>query len=258
LRRALVLLLVALGASACSYVTRQAHPYRPAIVDQPGSPESGRELYLRDCAWCHGAAGQGTERAPDLITGSNGPAFTHFMLSSGRMPLDSPQQPSRHRPAAYDPEQIETLVEYVDTFGAEGPAIPEVAEGSLSLGQVLYAENCAACHSPTLIGGALATVSEDETRAVNVPGLRGSSPTEIAEAMLVGPGTMPVFGPDTFTPEEVNAIVSYVEALQEPADRGGAPLGHVGPVTEGAAGWILGLGALLVVSRWIGTKTGDR
>jgi ubiquinol-cytochrome c reductase cytochrome c subunit len=258
MRRALALVALLVAASACSYATRQAHPYRPAIVEQPGSAQSGQELYMRDCAWCHGAAGLGTPRAPDLVTGTNGPAFTHFMLTTGRMPLEYPSQRSVRRPTAYDPEQIEALVEYVDTFGAEGPTIPTVAPGTLSLGQVLYAENCAACHAPTLIGGALATVSEGETRGVTIPGLRHSTPTEIAEAMLVGPGTMPVFGPDTFTPAEVNAIVSYVEALEDPVNRGGTPIGYAGPVTEGAVGWIVGLGLLLIASRWIGTRTGDR
>ena len=258
MRRLLVVVVLLAAASACSYATRQAHPYRPAIVGLPGEPETGRELYMRDCAWCHGAAGLGTPRGPDLVTGTNGPAFTDFMLSTGRMPLAYPQQRSEHRESVYEPAQIEALVSYVDTFGGSGPSIPDVAAGSLSRGQVLYAENCAACHAPTLIGGAFATVSESETRGVTIPDLRASTPTEIAEAMLVGPGAMPVFGPDTFTPDEVNAIVSYVEALEAPVNRGGAPIGYVGPVTEGAVGWIIGLGLLLVASRWIGTRTGDR
>jgi ubiquinol-cytochrome c reductase cytochrome c subunit len=81
---------------------------------------------------------------------------------------------------------------------------------------------------------------------------------EIAEAMRVGPGTMPVFGETAFTDEEVDAIVRYVVYLQEPEDRGGLAIGRVGPVAEGAVGWIVGLGAMLLLARWIGTKTGER
>jgi hypothetical protein len=29
-------------------------------------------------------------------------------------------------------------------------------------------------------------------------------------------------------------------------------------VAEGAVGWIVGLGAMVVLVRWIGTKTGER
>ena len=41
------------------------------------------------------------------------------------------------------------------------------------------------------------------------------------------------------------------------ADPGGIAAGHIGPVSEGAVGWLIGLGLLLGVSRWIGTRTGE-
>jgi ubiquinol-cytochrome c reductase cytochrome c subunit len=261
LRRTLVFVLLALGATACAYATPPPpHPYRPAIVAQPDGADSGEELYLRECAWCHGARGEGTPRAPDIITGTGGAALTDFMLSSGRMPLDYPEQGSRRRPPAFTEAQIASIVDYVSTFDVSGPDVPEVdlELGDLVLGQELYAENCAACHSTTLIGGALTSLEPGTRRTVNAPGLRSSTPTEVAEAMLTGPGAMPVFGSDTFTPQESTSIVRYVNALQDPRDRGGAPLGHVGPVTEGAVAWILGLGALLGVARWIGTRTGEK
>jgi ubiquinol-cytochrome c reductase cytochrome c subunit len=90
------------------------------------------------------------------------------------------------------------------------------------------------------------------------PGLEPSTPIEIAEAMRVGPGTMPVFGEAAFTDDEVDAIVRYVVYLQNPDDRGGLSIGRIGPVAEGAVGWIVGLGAMVVLVRWIGTKTGER
>ena len=33
--------------------------------------------------------------------------------------------------------------------------------------------------------------------------------------------------------------------------------GVIGPVVEGAVGWLVGLGLLLLVIRWIGTKAGE-
>jgi ubiquinol-cytochrome c reductase cytochrome c subunit len=257
-RRALVL-LAALVTPACSYTAGLPEPYRPPGINRVAAPESGRELYLRDCAWCHGAAGGGTERGPDLVSGTNGAAFTDFMLSTGRMPIDSPDDASVRREPAYSQSEIGAITEYVAGLGGPGPDVPAPTPefGDLAGGQLLYLENCAACHSTTLIGGALTTQPSASGGSGNAPSLRHSSAVEIEEAMLVGPGPMPVFGAETFTPNDFDSIVRYVRAQQRPDDRGGAALGHAGPVTEGAVAWILGLGALLAVSRWIGTRTED-
>ncbi|HET7481998.1 MAG TPA: cytochrome c, partial [Actinomycetota bacterium] len=84
-----------------------------------------------------------------------------------------------------------------------------------------------------------------------------SSTTEIAEAIRVGPGTMPRFGSDSLDDSQMNDVVAYVDYLQDSADPGGFSLGRVGPVTEGLVGWVLGLGLLIVVIRWIGTKADE-
>jgi ubiquinol-cytochrome c reductase cytochrome c subunit len=62
---------------------------------------------------------------------------------------------------------------------------------------------------------------------------------------------MPVFGPGTFTNQQVNSIVRYVEYLREPQDPGGFSLGLVGPITEGLIAILVGLGALMLITRWI-------
>ena len=68
---------------------------------------------------------------------------------------------------------------------------------------------------------------------------------------------MPVFSDQTLDTVELNAIVAYAAYLRDPEDRGGADAGHIGPVSEGAVGWILGLGLMLLFARWIGTKRGE-
>jgi ubiquinol-cytochrome c reductase cytochrome c subunit len=260
--RAIVTIVVcatAFGLTGCAYVDREPVPYRAGVVET-GALESGRSLYLRDCAWCHGDRGEGTERAPDLVSGTNGAAFTDFMLSTGRMPVSSSEERTRRRPPAYNAPQIAVIVEYVAGLGGAGPAVPSPTpeEGHLGLGLELYQENCAACHSTTLVGGALAAGREGQARSLIAPDLTQSTPREIAEAMLVGPGAMPVFGEDVFTKEEVDSIVRYVVALQDPKDPGGAPIGHIGPVAEGAVGLLVGVGALIVLIRWIGTRIGEQ
>lgn len=248
--------IAALGA--CAYTSDLTSPYRSQEPVADG-PERGRVLYLRDCAWCHATDGAGTGRGPDLINGTNGPAMTDFMLSTGRMPINDPSEPTRLSPPSYGPAEIEDLVTYVSSLGGQGPPIPVVdpGAGDLALGLQLYQENCAACHSTTGVGGALAAGPDPFDESLIAPALLRSTPVQIAEAMHVGPGTMPVFGRETFSEMEVNSIVRYLGHLQRPEDRGGLPLGHVGPVTEGAIGWLVGVGAALLIIRLIGTRVGE-
>lgn len=251
---------------SCAYVGGQTEPYRPPEAVEEQGPQSGRELYLSDCAWCHGSRGRGTNFGPDLLGGTNGPALTDYVLATGRMPIDTPDEVVRPGEPQYSSEEIKEIVDYVASFGQPGPEIPhpEPEHGDLAHGAELYQENCAACHSTTGIGGALTSGrpsrQEEQTtegEEVLAPPLDKSTPTEVAEAMITGPGTMPVFGEGTFSKEDIDSVVRYVEYLQEPKDEGGQPIGRVGPVAEGAVGWIVGLGVLLLLSRWIGTKIGE-
>jgi hypothetical protein len=64
---------------------------------------------------------------------------------------------------------------------------------------------------------------------------------------------MPAFGEAALTDDQVAAVSAYVEYLDAPTDRGGQPLWHLGPVTEGAMA-LIALGALLLFTRWIGER----
>jgi ubiquinol-cytochrome c reductase cytochrome c subunit len=255
----LFLLLLLLGA--CSYFQGQAAPYRPAGGIVAPGPASGEQLYQRDCAWCHGNRGQGTANGPTLVGG--GPALTDFMLSTGRMPVTSPsQKDALHRDPAYSPQDIAAIVAFVNSFGAGGPDIPVVdtARGNLTEGLNLYQANCAACHSTTGEGGALATGKPGivngyvlSQNGLVAPPLLKATPTQVAEAMRTGPPGMPVFGPSTFPDDQVDSIARYVVALQRAKSPGGFALGRIGPVAEGAVGWLVGLAILVLLTRWIGT-----
>ena len=188
---------------------------------------AGRQLYLTGCSSCHGDAGEGTAKAPTL-TGV-GAASADFFLSTGRMPADRPRAESVRKQPAYFRVQIDQLLAYVASL-APGPEVPrvDVASGDLPLGNQLYANNCAPCHSSAGAGGALG-------HAVVAPNLRRATPTQVAEASRVGPGAMPRFGSDTLDDHEVASIARYVRYLHEPEDRGGAGLGHLGPLPEGSS-----------------------
>jgi ubiquinol-cytochrome c reductase cytochrome c subunit len=245
-RKAFAVLAAGLGIfAACSYAAEAPAPFRPPIaLDE--SPADGRILFMRHCSWCHGGIGSGTERAPEIR--SDGAAAADFMLSTGRMPLEDPDDRMRRSDSVFDAEQIRAIVAYVADL-ASGPAVPEVnpGAGDLALGAELYELNCAACHSTTGIGGALTSGQE-------APSLHLTTPTQTAEAMLTGPGAMPVFGSETFDGREVDSIVAYVDYLKDPDRRGGNDLGRLGPWSEGLVAWVIGLGTCLLVIRTIGTR----
>ena len=217
------------------------------------SPEAlaGRDLYITGCSTCHGLDGSGAAVGPNLL--GVGAASVDFYLSTGRMPLDQPSAQADRKPPAYNPRQIEQIVAYVEHLTAAagkppGPPIPEVdpTHGEIVAGNQLYAQNCAGCHNSAGSGGALG-------HGAYAPLITEATPRQVAEAIRVGPGAMPVFGRDTLSDEDVASIARYVEYLKSPRDVGGAPLGRVGPIPEGLVAWVVGLGAMLAVARWIGT-----
>jgi ubiquinol-cytochrome c reductase cytochrome c subunit len=256
-------LAVALGA--CTYF-REPAPYRPSPTYRTEYPTDadtqavGRRLYQRDCAFCHGDEAEGTSQGPDLTTGANGPALTDFMVRTGRMPIDDPDEPTRRRASDYDEREIDALVAYLDRgIGQTGPGIPVVdpSAGETSRGQSVYQEDCAACHATTGIGGAMLSQRGGTTSGIHIPDLSRSDPTDVAEAVRTGPGAMPRFGPGVIDEDELDDLTRYVEYLHDPDDRGGWPIGRIGPVAEGAIGWILGLGIIVAFIRWVGTKRGE-
>jgi ubiquinol-cytochrome c reductase cytochrome c subunit len=215
----------------------------PADADEAQLVEAGRELYLTACVSCHGVDGVGTDYGPDLKQA--GEASADFYLRTGRMPLASPSIQAPQKPVAYTDQQIRELVAYVSTLG-DGPAIPEIDpdDAHLALGGELFLANCAACHNSAGIGGAL-------SYGQHAPSLWSVEPTQIAEAVRIGPGQMPVFGPETITDDELDAIVRYVQYLQDPEKPGGLQLGGAGPVPEGFVAWVVGIGVLVLFIRWI-------
>ncbi len=239
---------VVLGSGAIA--ARAAEP-RP-VADQPVEPrpetDRGTRLFQRDCAVCHGPEAEGTTQGPDLD--DRGPAGLDFVLRTGRMPIEDPDQPLRHRDPLYTEDEIAAIVAYASSF-VDGPAIPDVDtdEDLLARGGQAFRTNCAACHQMVGTGGALID-------ARHAPTLQDSTATEIVEAIRFGPGTMPRFAEETIPVEDANAIATYITGeIQHPTDPGGLGLGHFGPWSEGFVIWTFGLGSLLVATGWIGHRT---
>jgi ubiquinol-cytochrome c reductase cytochrome c subunit len=216
---------------------------------QPPDVELGAELYATQCASCHGVEHAGVEgRGPSLL--DEGEASADFVLRTGRMPLASPSMQAQRGPVRYTDDQIRALVAYVGSVG-DGPDIPDVdaARGDVAEGGELYRLNCAACHVASLAGAPIGGGRE-------APSLAQSTPTQIGEAIIVGPGAMPVFG--SLESADIDGIAAYVEALNEQHTTGTSSFGGAGPVAEGLAAWLLALVPLVALTRWIGSPKSGR
>ena len=83
-------------------------------------------------------------------------------------------------------------------------------------------------------------------------------PRTVGEAMLTGPGQMPVFD---LGDESIAAVATYVAFLQSAEDPGGFEIGGIGPVPEGFVAWLVGTGLLIGVVYLVGRqwdRTGPR
>ncbi|MBV8343550.1 MAG: c-type cytochrome [Candidatus Eremiobacteraeota bacterium] len=213
-------------------------------------------LYGTQCASCHGAHGEGSNVAPSLI-GKSAPDI-HFMLDTGRMPASVPDVNEIHREPRFTQPQMAELVRYILSFSPVRPSasLPLVMPGDVARGRALFAENCAQCHGAAGSGASIGAADV-------APSLGEATVFQVAEAIRAGPSVMPRFGPDVLSDQDVSDIARYVNysqtqaAAPEGEDAGGFSLGHVGPVAEGFAAWLFGLGALVLFVRAIGTAGKD-
>jgi ubiquinol-cytochrome c reductase cytochrome c subunit len=200
----------------------------------------GQALYLQSCASCHGSDGKGTANGPDISGVGAGGA--DFMMSTGRMPLSAPGEPSYRQPPSLSDPEIAAIAAYVASLGS-GPGIPSVVTslGDLHRGWELFINNCAACHGAAAGGDAVGG-------GAIAPPLDKATATQIAEAMALGPGQMPAFD---FSTQDVDAIVRYVLYLRQAPSPGGLDLGNLGPVPEGFVALVIGVGLLVWLTRRI-------
>lgn len=215
----------------------------------PASISLGRVLFVANCSSCHGATAQGTSRGPDLQ--GLGAATIDFWVSTGRMPLADPVTQPIRKPPRFTRSQTLAIDAYVSSIVSGGNGVPKVnlGDASLSAGEGLFATNCAACHTITGVGDALAN-------SVYAPSLHLATPTQIVEAIRTGPLNMPRFGPGNLSNQQVADIAKYVtDVIQHPNDAGGFGLGWIGPVAEGFVAILIGLGLLMVVGYWIGGRS---
>jgi quinol---cytochrome-c reductase cytochrome c subunit len=218
---------------------------------------AGRSLFGQTCSSCHGSEANGVAPNGKATIGPNlqgvGAATVDFWVSTGRMPATDIKavEAERKEPRLTSKQALE-LAAYVNSLDPSVPAVPtpNLKGASLSLGADLFSLNCAACHTITGAGDALAF-------GTNAPSIqnRQVTPQQVAEAMRIGPANMPRFS-GNLSDSQVRDVVAYVtEQIQHPASPGGAGLGGVGPVAEGFVALLIGVGGLALICFWIGERS---
>jgi ubiquinol-cytochrome c reductase cytochrome c subunit len=207
---------------------------------------NGAGLYAENCSRCHGPQGRGTPHDGPSLRGV-GARDADFYLRTGYMPLRNPRdQPSRAR-VLFDEAQLRALVGYVASLGP-GPGIPQPApeRGDVADGQQLFTDHCAGCHQAVAQGGYVT--------GARVPPLTDATPTQVAEAVRIGPYLMPRFSTKAISDRQLDDLVAYVEYAKHPRDPGGWPIGHIGPWPEGAVSWLIAAAALVFVCTLFGKR----
>ena len=244
--------LYAFAAAGPAGAQKGAGATPPPAGPAPAAPARGRTLFLDGCSSCHGTDGAGVAGLGPSLHGV-GAVAADFYLETGRMPLADPHDQPQRSPSPYSRAEIEALVAYVASLGP-GPPIPVVdpAAGRVNAGLQAFTEHCAGCHQ---VGAAGGIVTGAIAPALNHPNV---TPTQIAEAVRVGPYVMPVFGEQQISDAQLADIVRYVVSTQHPTDAGGWGIGHIGPIPEGMIAWLLAAAILVVIARLIGERNPPR
>jgi ubiquinol-cytochrome c reductase cytochrome c subunit len=257
-RRTIILFtfLFALWAVGLAEAQPQSGIVRPTSEPSSPSVQLGAQLFAGNCSSCHGIAGEGIETprpGAGNIMGAGPPlrgvgaAAADFYLRTGYMPLSNiHDQPGRDR-VLFSDKEIRSLVAYVDSLGG-GPGIPHPDPGSGSIAQGLhqFTLHCAGCHQELARGGFV-------TGAV-VPPLQSATPTEIAEAVRIGPYLMPHFSARQITDPELNSIIKYVLWTRHPNNHGGWGIGNLGPIPEGLVTWWIAAPLLILACVSVGRR----
>ena len=217
--RVLMAVVLALGAALPAGAPNEAAPADAQAV-------AGRALFQEGCTSCHGMQGGGVPGRGPSLRGA-GAAAADFYLSTGRMPLPGApgDEPLRADPV-YDSAQIAQIAAYVASLGP-GPAIPAVnpEAASVAEGRAAFTTYCAGCHQIAGQGGVVI--------GAVAPNLGDATPTQIAEAVRVGPYLMPRFDRTTIDDRTLDGIVrssnspgtrttegAWASATSDPCPRG--------------------------------------
>jgi cytochrome c oxidase cbb3-type subunit 3 len=174
------------------------------LAGNPDALSAGRNLFVNNCAQCHGSDGRGARGFPNLTDAEwqwgGAPEQILSTISNGRTGV----MPALG--AALGPDNTELVVEYVQSLAGRSVNADRAAAG-----QVQYNTYCIACHGPTGAGNPLLGALPLDNEIWR----HGSGASAIRDVIVNGrtgemPGQEPLLGTD-----RVHVLAAYVLSLAE-------------------------------------------
>lgn len=188
-----------------------------------GTPlEFGRQLYVQNCAPCHGDFGEGgvnPSRPGDIIAPISTAEYLKTRDDSTLRSIIAQGQPNFGMSpfgttfgGPLDDEGIDAIVTYIRSWEADPPVElpPEIQVSSTSLsGKEIYTELCAQCHSTNgeqLVGPAL---NDPEFQASN-------SDEDLFNTINVGHEATAMIGwGEILSSEQIQQLINFIRSLDE-------------------------------------------
>jgi ubiquinol-cytochrome c reductase cytochrome c subunit len=171
------------------------------------------------------------------------------------MPLGNIAMQPIQKDDRFSPKQTLEIAAFVGSLAPpirgypDGIPVVRLNHVNLTEGNSLFVLNCAACHTITGSGDALADGN-------SAPTLHKATAVQAVEALRTGPANMPHFGARQLNNQQIADIVAYVLGpIQHPNNAGGLGLGGIGPVAEGFIALFIGVGGLMLVAFWVGDRS---
>ena len=176
----------------------------PELVNDPAARSAGRNLFVNNCATCHGSDGRGAISYPNLTDSEwlygGDPASIVTTLRNGRLGVMPPFQ------AVLGEDGVEAMTEYMLELAGRS----ENAELAAQAKQP-YLTFCSACHGPTGLG--LAPLGAPNL--TDDVWLHGGSRRAIRDVIAVGrQNQMPAQAP-LLSEERIHVLAAYVLSLAE-------------------------------------------
>jgi len=194
-----------------------------ATIQSSFAGSRGEELYLKNCAICHGSEGQGGMGIPlsnnDFLKSASKDYIKHT-IRLGR--------PSRIMPSYYwmSESDIDALIKYIDSWRTEPAPVWENTHINADklAGAVLYKEKCLSCHGENAQGGKGSGLHFSRPSgiaitppALNNQGLLNSAPDAMLHFIITHGRKntpMPSAKQLDLNEQNVNDLVSYIRSFQ--------------------------------------------
>lgn len=178
--------------------------------------QTGKTLYMDNCAVCHGNEAKGQSHIPDLTDGAwywGGTAediheTLRVGINSGHDETRFAEMPGFGRDQILERADIQILVSYVRHLAGLAEAEADVLEA----GEALFAENCASCHGEDATGDP----SLGAPNLSNGIWLIGGDRATLYKIVFHGyQGHMPHWD-ERLSPVQLKILALYVRSLSEP------------------------------------------